>query len=192
MNVMELTIKQESFIRTLFKWTLMSVFLTVCAFSINSVHQNQLKKLVSTSDLLKQKSILVSQMHNDMLLISRIQLQILHASSESEVRDKLRRLSNIVTNHLVNYHELKTISSDKDAEILAQFKTSFQKWHEFNKSILGYANIVSDTNFINTLNMIDLAFNQLDSDASEKYVFLSQLNSSFKIQNRNSISESLE
>ncbi len=175
MNTMRLTINQDSYIETITKWTCLFIFLTLCAIGINTLHQDQLQKLMTSSTLLKQKSFLVSQMHDEMLSISRTQLQILHASNERQVKENLRHLSELVTDHLVHYYQLKNIADETDAELLMQFKIGFEQWHKFNENLLGYANVIADSDFINTLNMVDLAFSQLDIDADETLLLISQL-----------------
>lgn len=175
MNTMELTMNQDSYIGTTIKWTCLFILLTLCAIGINTLHQNQLQKLMTSSALLKQKSFLVSQMHNEMLSISHTQLQILHASNEQQVKENLRHLSELVTDHLFHYYQLKNIADESDAELLMRFRIGFDQWHNFNEDLLGYANVVADTGFINTLNMVDLAFSQLDSDADETLLLISQL-----------------
>ena len=175
MNTMEFTMKQDSYIATITKWTFLLIFLTFCITGINTLHQKQLQKLVINSELLKQKSFLVSQMHDEMLSISRTQLQILHASSEQQVKKDLRQLSELVMDHLVHYYQLKNIADESDADLLMQFRIGFDKWHNFNQDLLGYANVIADSGFINTLNMVDMAFSQLDQDSDKALLLISQL-----------------
>jgi hypothetical protein len=175
MNTMELTINQDSYTGATIKWACLFIFLTLCAIGINTLHQDQLQKLMASSELLKQKSFLLSQMHDEMLSISHTQLQILHATNEQQVKENLRHLSELVTDHLVHYYQLKNIVDESDAELLMQFRTGFEQWHDFNETLLGYANVIADSGFINTLNMVDLAFSQLDSDADETLLLISQL-----------------
>ena len=60
-------------------------------------------------------------------------------------------------------------------KVLEQFKTGFEQWHEFNQNLLSYANVVADSGFINTLNMIDLAFSQFESSTNESQQLVAQL-----------------
>jgi hypothetical protein len=175
MNTMELTINQDSYIKTIIKWTCLTILLSLCAFGTNTLHQNQLQKLMANADLFSQKTFLISQMHKEMLLISRKQLQILHASSEQEAREILWSLSELVSDHLIHYHQLKNLADEPDIELLNQFKKGFNRWRAFNKNLLDYANVVSDSGFINTLNKVDMAFSQFDSDATETLLLITKL-----------------
>jgi hypothetical protein len=175
MNTMELTINQDNYVRAIIKWTSLFIFLTLCVVTINAFHQDRVQKLMADAELLGQKSFLVSQMHKEMLSISRTQLQILHASSEQQVRKNLWRLSELVSEHLVHYHQLKEIADESDADLLMRFRIGFDQWHDFNKNLLAYANVVSDSGFINTLNKVDLAFSQFDNDSAEKQLLITQL-----------------
>jgi hypothetical protein len=175
MNTMEITIKQDSYIRKIIKWTCLSVLLMLFAIAINTLHQDRLQKLATNAALLGQKSFLVSQMHKEMLSISRTQLQILHASNQQQIKENLWHLSELVSDHLVHYHQLKNIADESDADLLMQFKIGFEQWHYFNKDLLVYANVVSDSGFINTLNKVDLAFSQFDSNSDKKQLLITQL-----------------
>jgi len=175
MNTTKAKIRQDNYIGTLFKWTCLSLFFMLCAMLINTLHQDQLQKLTVNSDLFKQKSFLISEMYNEMLSISRMQLEILHSSSEQQIRENLWQLSELVSDHLVHYHQLKSITDESDTELLMSYQISFDKWHGFNNDLLDYANIVSDSGFINILNKVDLAFSQLDSDVDEKLLLVTQL-----------------
>jgi hypothetical protein len=175
MNTMGLTINQDSYINTIIKWTCLTILLTLCAFAINTFHQNHIQKLTANADLFSQKTFLISQMHKEMLLISRKQLQILQASSEQEVRENLWDLSELVSDHLVHYYQLKNIADEPDVELLKQFEIGFNRWRAFNNNLLGYANVVSDGGFINTLNKVDMALSQFDKDANETLLLLTQL-----------------
>jgi hypothetical protein len=175
MNTMELTINRDSYIEKIIKWTCLFIFLTLCGIGIIKLHQEQLQKLAASSALLKQKSYLVSRMHDEMLSISRTQLLILHASHEDQVRTNLKHLAELVSDHLVHYYQLKKIADESDAELLMKFRMGFEKWHNFNEDLLGYANVIADSGFINTLNMVDMAFSQLDQDADEALLLVSQL-----------------
>lgn len=179
MNTMRSTVNRDNYIGKIMKWTSLFILLTLSVLAINSFHQQQLKKLLVSSQLLEQKSILVYQMHNEMLLMSQTQLMILHASNQDEVRQSLWRLSEQVSDYLLHYHQLEAIADNTDFETLTKFRTGFEQWHSFNKDLLGYANIVSDTNFINTLNMVDLAFSQFESNSDEAALLIAQLKQNF-------------
>jgi hypothetical protein len=157
------------------KWIGLSTFLLICAIGIIHLHTNQMKKLAIDSEVFNQKSRLISQMHNEMLLISRTQLELLQASNDQQVKNNLRQLSDLVSNHLIHYYQFKKLANESDAELLMRFRIGFQKWYEFNDVLLGYANAISDTSFINTLNKVDLAFSQLDQDDDAALLLISQL-----------------
>lgn len=175
MNTMRLTVNQDSNIGAIMKWACLSILLTLCLLGINSLHQQQLQKLIINSELLKQKSFLVSKMHGEMLSISRMQLQILQASNEQQVKKDLRQLSELLADHLLHYYQLKNIADDSDVELLEKYKVGFKQWHDFNEDLLAYAKVISDSGFINTLNMVDLAFSQLDQDTDKTLLLISQL-----------------
>lgn len=179
---MELTLNKDAHVRTIIKWTCVFIILTLCVMGINNLHQAYVQEIKAKANanaiLINQKTFLIIQMHKEMLTISRTQLQILHASSEQEVRDHLWRLSELVSDHLVHYHQLKNITDESDSDLLMQFRSGFDQWHGFNKSLLAYANVVADSGFINILNKVDLAFSQLDSDTDERQVLITQLNQS--------------
>lgn len=122
-----------------------------------------------------QKASLITQMHNEMLLITRSHLQIMHANNEKQIKDQLWKLSGLVSDYLIHYHQLEQIVDDSDKKILEQFKTGFEQWHEFNQNLLSYANVVADSDFITTLNMIGLAFSQFESNSSESLQLVAQL-----------------
>ena len=42
-----------------------------------------------------QKASLITQMHNEMLLITRSHLQIMHASNEKQIRDQLWEINGL-------------------------------------------------------------------------------------------------
>ena len=167
MNMMEITINRDSSINAIIKWTGLFVFLTFCASGLISLHQYQSEKLIFESELLKQKSLLVTQMHNEMLLISRTQLELLHASNEQQVKTKLVSLSALIADHLIHYHQLKKIADESDTVLLNKFKLGFEKWQGFNQDLLTYATIISDPGFIYTLNKVDLAISQLDENETQ-------------------------
>jgi len=122
-----------------------------------------------------QKASLITQMHNEMLLITRSHLQLMHASNEKQIKDQLRKLSGLVSDYLVHYHQLEQIVDSSDGQILEQFNTGFEQWHEYNQNILSYANVVADSGFIKTLNRIDLAFSQFNSNTDESIQIIAQL-----------------
>ncbi|MBL1141246.1 MAG: hypothetical protein D8M62_04330 [Proteobacteria bacterium] len=153
----------------------MFIFLTLFTVGVNNLHQKQLRKLTVSSELLKQKSLLISKMHNEMLSISRTQFQLLQASNEQQVINELRQLSDLISDHLIHYYQLKAIADESDAELLMRYRIGFEKWHNFNEDLLGYANVVADSGFINTLKKVDLAFSQLDQDDNKKLLLVSQL-----------------
>ncbi len=122
-----------------------------------------------------QKASLITQMHNEMLLITRTHLQIMHASNEKQIKDQLSKLSGLVSDYLIHYHQLEKIVDNSDEGILEQFKTGFEQWHDYNQSLLSYVNVVADSGFIKTLNRIDLAFSQFDSNTDESIQVIAQL-----------------
>lgn len=172
--MMEMAIKRGSGTGSIVKWTGLFILWAFFASAILSFHQQQLQKLKADSELLNQKSFLISQMHDEMLLISRLQLQILHASNYQQVKEKLMRLSDLVSDHLLHYHQLKSIADVTDVDLLEQYKLGLDRWYGFNKDLLAYANVVSDSSFINTLNKIDLAFSQFDDDNNEALLLIAQ------------------
>lgn len=172
---MEHTFNQDSYTRTVIKWTSLFIFFAVLAISARSIHHHQLQKLSLGSESFNQKASLITKMHSEMLSMTRTQYQILHASDQSEVKQLLWSLSEQVSAYLVHYHQLEGIADDSDTEILMQFRTGFEQWHGFNKNLLGYANVISDSGFISTLNMIDLAFSQFDSNPDEALLLIAQL-----------------
>jgi hypothetical protein len=175
MNTMEIRLNQDSYTWITIKWISLFIFLTLCFSGLYKLHQQQLVKLSANSDALNQKSFLVSKMHDEMLSISRMQLQILHASNEQQVKKDLLLLSELVTDHLIHYYQLKNIADESDAELLMRFRLGFDKWQNFNEDLLGYANVIADSGFINTLNMVDLTISQLDQDADKALLLISQL-----------------
>lgn len=174
MKTMEIENYRDSYNGALIKWTGLFIFMALFAVGINTMHQQQIQKLKTESEFIKHKSYLVSQMHDEMLLISRAQLQILHASNHQQVKENLLRLSELVSNHLVHYHQLKSMADETDVDLLEQYKFGLDKWYGFNKDLLAYANVVSDSSFINTLNKIDLAFSQFDNDNNEALLLIAQ------------------
>ena len=176
MNAMELTIKQDNYyLGEIIKWACLLMFLVLCVIGINTFYQGHVQKSMADTVLLNQKSSLIIQMHKEMLSISRTQLQILHASSEQEVRENLWLLSELVSDHLVHFHQLKNIADEFDTELLMRFRIGFEQWYDFNEDLLVYANAVSDSGFLKTLNKIDMAFSQFDRDASKTLLLITQL-----------------
>ena len=175
MEMMDMTANRSNFIRAVLKWTTLFIFLVFCVSAISSFHQQQLQTLKADSDLINQKSFLVRQMHNEMLLITRTQLGLLHATNETQVKTELSYLTTLISNHLLNYYQFKSITDESDIELLNKFKFNFEKWRNFNEDILGYANAVSDAGFLKTLGMIDLAFSQIDSSPNEAGQIIAQL-----------------
>lgn len=180
MNTLALTIKQGSYVGAIFKWLCLSVFLMISGISIYTIHQQKLQNLTSNSNVLVQQSFLVSQMHDEMLAISRTQLQILHASNEQQIRKELYKLSELISDHLMHYHQLQLISDESDADLLDQFKVGIEKWYYYNENLLDYANSVSDTGFLKTLSMINLAFSQIDSNPDDAIQIVAQLKQNIK------------
>ncbi len=142
---------------------------------IKSLYNLHKLALIAQSELLKEKSNLTTEMHIEMLSITRTQYEILHSSSHDEVRQSLSSLSNQVSNYLMNYHQLKDLADSSDIEILAQFNRSFNQWHDYNKTLLNYANVVSDVGFIDTLKRIDMAFSQFEMDSSDAILLIAEL-----------------
>jgi len=171
---MEPGTNQDSYVRII-KWACLFIFLTLFMIGVNTLHQAQLQKLTASSALIKQKSLLISQMHDEMLLISRVQLQIFQASNDQEVRERLRHLSELVSDHLVHYHQLKNITDASDIKLLDQFRADFEQWLHFNKNLSAYANVITDPGFINTLNKVDMALSQLDSNSDERRLLITQI-----------------
>ena len=83
---MELAYKQGRFIKMFAKWIAFGVCITLIVFGLKSYHSYQIQIISSSNVAAIQKSSLIAQMHNEMLSITRTQLQILHASNEDEVR----------------------------------------------------------------------------------------------------------
>lgn len=175
MDTMELRNRQESYGKLLIKGMTLIVVLAVLMPGIKSVHEDYLNSLTINSDFLNKKSFLITQMHQEMLSITRTQYEILHASNHGQVRQLLLSLSNGVSDYLGHYHQFEEIYGSTDTEILNQFNTSFRRWYSFNKDLLYYANVVSDADFINTLNKIDLAFGQFDTDPNEALLLIAGL-----------------
>lgn len=171
---MELTCKQDSPIKTISKWTALLICIYLCAISLKTFHSYQLQKIITVNMESVQKASLITQMHNEMLLITRSQLQILNATNEKQIRDQLWTLSGLVSDYLIHYHQLEQIVDSSDERVLEQFKTGFEQWREFNQNLLNYANLVADSGFINTLNMIDLAFSQFQSNTDESLQLIAQ------------------
>lgn len=174
MNTIAIPLRKDKYVEVM-KWTGLFIVLLLCATAIFSVHQQQLQKLMAETDLLNKKTHLVSKMHDEMLLITSVQLQILHASSEQQVKLKLQYLSELISNHLINYHQLKAIADESDAELLSKFKISFDKWQVYNQDLISYANAVSDSGFINTLNKVNLTFSQLNEEENDTLLLITQL-----------------
>jgi hypothetical protein len=172
---MELAYKQDSLLKTISKWTALAICLYLCAIGLKTFHSYQLHKIISVNMASVQKASLITQMHNEMLLITRSHLQIMHASNEKQIKDQLWKLSGLISDYLIHYHQLEKIVDSSDEGILEQFNTGFEQWHEFNQNLLSYANVVADSDFINTLNMIDLAFSQFESNTDESLQLMAQL-----------------
>lgn len=175
MYTTQLTLNHDRHIWTSIKWTALFFVLILCITSIINLHNNQIQKLEAQSEILNQKSFLVSKMHEDMLSISRMQLQILHARNEQQVKNNLRQLSELISTQLFNYYQLKNIANESDTDLLVRFKSAFEKWHDFNENLLSYANVISDIDFINTLNKVDMAFSQFDQNDDAGLLLISQL-----------------
>lgn len=171
---MELVHRQDNFLNVL-KWITLVVCLYLSVMGLKSFHSYQLQKIISVNMVSVQKSSLITQMHNEMLLITRSQLQILHASNEKQIRDQLLKLSSLVSDYLTHYYQLEQLVDSSDKILLEQFKTGFEQWHEFNQNILSYANIVADTGFINTLKMIDLAFSQFEHNPEDSIQLIAKI-----------------
>jgi len=159
----------------LLKWITVSIFMVTSFVVIFHLHQAYAQKLITDSERLNQKKNLVSRMHDEMLTISRVQLELLHVTSEQQAKTKLQRLSILISEHLVHYYQFKSIADESDLEILVHFKASFEKWHEFNASLLTYAKVVADVGFINTLSKVDLAISQLDKGSEKARLLISQI-----------------
>ncbi len=172
---MKLAYKQDSFFKTITKWTAFAICLHLCAIGLKTFHSYQLQKIITINMVSVQKASLITQMHNEMLLITRSHLQIMHANNEKKIKDQLWKLSGLVSDYLIHYRQLERIVDDNDKKVLEQFKTGFEQWHEFNQNLLSYANVVADSGFINTLNMIDLAFSQFESSTNESQQLVAQL-----------------
>lgn len=176
--MMENTLNRQEQVFNILKWTCLFMFLTASCLSLMSFHQHHGQKLQTESELLRQKHFLVTQMHHDMLHISRAQLELLHASNEQQVKTKLSQLSTLISGHLVNYYHFKSLADDSDVELLNKFKGGFEKWQVFNEDLLSYANSISDTGFINTLKKVDMAINQLEEDSENALLLISQIQKS--------------
>lgn len=166
---------RDKLIKAMLKWTTLFISLMFCVSAISSFHEQQLQKIKVGSDLINQKSFLVRQMHDEMLLITRTQLGLLHATNETQVETQLSSLTILISNHLINYYQLKNITDESDTELLNKFKFNFEKWRNFNEDVLGYANAVSDAGFLKTLGMIDLALSQIDSSPDDAGQIIAQL-----------------
>ncbi|GEM_PF-2762723 len=171
---MESIIKQDRYIGALIKWGCLLVCLSACVFSINTLHQQKLQKLAMQSELLLQKASIITQLHEEMLTITRNQYLILHASDHEQVRQLISNLSVQVTDYLLHYHQLEQIAESSDADLLKQYKFGFKQWHKFNQDLLAYANVVADAGIINSLNMVSLAFTQLDSEPDKPLLLITQ------------------
>lgn len=178
MKIFALMNMQDSYFGAIVKWIGFAILLVISAYIINGIHQRQLQELSVSSALLKQKSLLVSKMHGEMLAISRTHLKILNASNEQQVRQDLHNLSQLISDHLLHYHQLQLIADESDVKLLNKFKIGVEKWYDYNENLLAYANVVSDTGFLKTLSMIDLAFSQIDSNPDDAILIVSQLNKS--------------
>ena len=172
---MELAYKQDGYLIQIGKWTALAICLYLCAIGLKTFHSYQLHKIISVNMASVQKASLITQMHNEMLLITRSHLQIMHASNEKQIKEHLWKLSGLVSDYLIHYHQLEQIVDSSDGRILEQFKTGFEQWHEYNINLLRYANVVADSGFMNTLNRIDLAFSQFDSNPDESIQLVAQL-----------------
>ena len=173
--MMDITTNRNSNTGAVLKWIALFIFLSLCIISMFLFHQSHSKKLISDSELIKQKSFLVTIMHKEMLLISRTQLELLHATNNEQVKSNLSQLTTLISNHLINYYQFKNIADESDAELLSQFKIGFKKWLDLNDKLLVYANSISDVDFINTLNKVDMAISQLDEEKVERLLLISQL-----------------
>ena len=175
MNTMESILKQDSNVGLLLKWSSLFIFALLCLTVVKSFHDKYINELNAESSVLLEKSSLVMEMHNEMLSITRTQYQILHASSQQEVRTLLLSLSEQVSSYLLNFHKLEQVTDETDENLLFQFRNGFTQWHQFNQDLVGYANVVADSGFINTLNMIDVALSQFEVNSEEALLLIAEL-----------------
>lgn len=172
---MELAYKQGCFIKMFARWIAFGVCIYLSVFGLKAYHSYQIQITSSSNLAAIQKSSLITQMHNKMLSITRIQLQILHASNEHETREQIWKISELISDYLVHYHQFQDITESSDTILLTQFKRGFDQWHSFNKNLLSYAHFVSYSGFNNTLNRIDLAFSQFDNKSEEVLLLIAQM-----------------
>lgn len=175
MNTMKLAIEQDSYLGPAIKWAGFFIILVAIVFSIKPIHDQHIQEAIVDSAILNQKALYVSQMHQEMLLITSIQYEILHASNQQQISQLLKRLSERVSAYLLHYHQFEGIANNSDADMLKQLNANFEQWYQFNKNLLSYANVVSDSGLINTLNRVELAFSQLDSDFEQSQLLIAQL-----------------
>lgn len=176
MSMMEITTNQNGYTRTMLTWVALFIFISVCETVMTSLHDYHTQKIMTDGELIKEKTFLITEMHKEMLLITRTQLELLHATNETHVITKLSDLSSLVSSYLLNYYQFKNVADEYDVGLLNKFKLSFEKWQGFNEGLLTYANIISDSDFINTLNKVDMAINQLDGN--ETLLLISKLEDS--------------
>ena len=172
---METVIKQDSTIRSVSKWSGFLIIAALCFSTGKFIHDKRMQELKVESLILIEKSALVTEMHRQMLAITRTQFQILHAGSHQEARQLLWQMSDQISDCLLKFHQLEKIADITDTELLAKFRDGFDQWHHFNQNLLNYANVIADSGFINTLGMVNLALSQFDYDIDDKQFVLTQL-----------------
>ena len=101
-----------------------------------------------------------------MLAVSRMQFRLLHASDYKEAHELLFSMSESVSGYVIDFNQFEQIADVEDAELVNKFRNSFKEWRGMTDELSNYAHLVSNTDLINVLGVMELNLHRLDDNSS--------------------------
>ena len=129
-------------------------------------YQEQVRGFNDELSVLDKKSRLITSLHQQMLTVSRLQFYLLHASDYQQAYDLLLSMSENVSNYVVDFYQFEKIAGAEDKELVDKFRSGFMEWRSMTDDLSDYAYLVSNTDLINVLSIMELNLHRLDNDSA--------------------------
>ena len=136
-------------------------------------YQSQATHINEEMLLTRTKSNLVSHLHEDMYAFTSTQLRLVLNDAHHE-KKILNEMVGLVNDYLITLYQFEQIADLSDTDLLYQFKSEFNRWHQINNNLLAYLYNVSDPAARNALASINLALERLNPGSSTRLAALYQ------------------
>lgn len=127
-------------------------------------YQIQAAQIYDDMLIIGKKSDLISRLHKDMNAFTEMQFKLMLSDAPHE-KKLLKEMIYLVNDYLVSLSKFEQIANKDDVDLLNQFKSEFNRWHQMNNDVLTYLYNVSDPAARNALASISLALERLNPES---------------------------